>query len=247
MSGGYRLLVMRAPEIVALVTPGQFVHVRIAGLGQLTLRRPFSVFKAEGELLSVLYKKIGQGTRQMAATPPGETVDLLGPLGKGFPVDGLEGVPVLVGGGYGVAPLYLLASHLKAPGVLFVGGASTEDLLCLDEFAALGWPTYVATEDGSSGMQGLVTAALDNWLAGPECPAVVTLFASGPDGMLRAIGERAIQRGATAWLSLDKHMGCGVGACLACVQRLRDQGGAEYWGRVCKDGPVFEARDIVWQ
>ena len=90
-----------------------------------------------------------------------------------------------------------------------------------------------------------MTAALDPWLRAHAAEAL-EFFACGPDGMLRAVGQRAVVGGWTAWLSLDKHMGCGMGACLACVQRLRRPDGAEYWGRVCRDGPIFEARQVVW-
>ncbi len=117
----------------------------------------------------------------------------------------------------------------------------------------------IATEDGSLGTTGLVTAALDAWLdeherggrASPQAatndPPALEWFACGPDGLMRAVGERAIARNCRAWLSLDKHMGCGIGACLACVQRLQTPNGSQYLGRVCCDGPVFEAREIVWE
>lgn len=105
--------------------------------------------------------------------------------------------------------------------------------------------------DGSLGTKGLVTDVLDKWLAENSAlddysPAGQELFACGPDGMLRALGERSVAGGFKGWLSLDKHMGCGVGACLACVQKLRAADGQGYWGRVCKDGPIFEAQEIVW-
>jgi len=245
-AAGYRILELRSPAIAAAVQPGQFVHLQVPGLEDTALRRPFSVFRAAGERFSVLYKTVGRGTAALARVAPGQELSVLGPLGNGFPLDPRGAQPVLVAGGYGVAPLCFLAARLPMRGTAFVGGASRPDLLCLEDFAAAGWTTHCATEDGSAGARGLVTAALDEWLAaGPHTPPPV-FYVCGPDGLLKAVGERAIAGGWRAWLSLDRHLGCGVGACLACVQRVRRPDGSTGWARVCRDGPVFEAREIVW-
>jgi dihydroorotate dehydrogenase electron transfer subunit len=244
-SGDYRLLTLEAPVISALVEPGQFVHVRVPRLEQSVLRRPFSVYQAASGRLGILYKQVGKGTEALARVVAGEALNLIGPLGNGFPVPEPGSLPVLVAGGYGVAPLRLLASRLKDKGVLFVGGRTAGDILCVQDFEAMGWPVQVATEDGSLGIRGWVTSALDTWLAAHP-GAMMTFYACGPDGMLKAVGERAVRRESIAWLSLDKHMGCGVGACLACVQKIRLPDGEEVLERVCREGPVFEAREIVW-
>jgi dihydroorotate dehydrogenase electron transfer subunit len=245
--GGYRLIELRAPQITAEVRPGQFVHILIPRLEIAVLRRPFSVFQAERDVLRILYKPIGKGTETLALVQPGEFLNVMGPLGNGFPLDRTGTLPVLVAGGYGVAPLYLLAQRMGARGILFIGGASREHVLAEQDFRDLGWDVRVATEDASAGVRGLVTAALDAWLAQRATGAPPEFYACGPDGMLRAVGERAMAGGWNAWLSLDRHMGCGVGACLACVQRVRRPDGQAGWARVCKDGPVFEARQVVWE
>jgi dihydroorotate dehydrogenase electron transfer subunit len=238
----YRILTV-ATGAGATAQPGQFIHVRIPRLAGSVLRRPFSIYRADADHITILYKTVGVGTDALARLPAGEPVSLMGPLGNGFPEPGGDTIPVLVAGGYGVAPLWMLASRAPRTGILFVGAATAEDVLLVDAFKELGWSVEVATEDGSQGDTGLVTVSLDRWLeTTTEAPE---FFACGPDGMLKAVGDRAIQRDARAWLSLDKHMGCGVGACLACVQKVR-KNGEEGWGRVCKDGPVFEAREIVW-
>ena len=249
--GDYRLLVLNAPEISAKAVPGQFVHVRIPQLEESALRRPFSLYKAENSTISILYKIIGRGTAALATAAEGSELDVMGAFGNGFPIPSDDIVPLLVAGGYGVAPLYLLATRCSRKGVLFVGGATAKDILCIKDFEELGWDVRIATMDGTLGSQGLVTDVLDEWLSSNSSrddysPAEQELFACGPDGMLKALGERAIDGGFNGWLSLDKHMGCGVGACLACVQKLRDVDGHGYWGRVCKDGPVFESREIIW-
>lgn len=245
--GGYRLLELEAPEVAAAVKPGQFVHVRIPGL-DAALRRPFSIYRADDKRLSILYKQVGKGTAVLAGCPAGTRLSLLGPLGNGFPPCPADRLPVLIAGGYGVAPLALLAQRLQRTGVLFVGGQTARDILCVEDFRRLGWEVHLATDDGSLGTRGWVTVALDAWIAAraadrdppPEC------YACGPDGLLKAAGQRTSANGWNGWLSLDKHMGCGYGACLACVQRVRRPDGLTAWTRVCKEGPVFEARDIVW-
>lgn len=242
--GDYRLLRLASSQIGPCVRPGQFVHLRIPRLEQAILRRPFSVFKADAQSVSILYKTVGTGTAAMRDLQPGEPVNLLGPLGNGFPMSSPESLPALVAGGYGNAALYLLAAALPVKGVAFFGGRTAMDILCVEEFEALGWDVRVATDDGSLGIKGLVTAALDPWLDAQE-DQKLELFSCGPNAMLKAVGERAIERGRTAWLSMDRNMACGVGACLTCVIKRRTEDGWE-WARCCKDGPVFESKEILW-
>ena len=268
---GYRLLVLDAPQIAADAQPGQFVHVKVPALEASALRRPFSIFNAEDGRLELLYKKVGRGTAALNDVKPGETVEVLGPLGRGFPTT-CDGTPLLVGGGYGVAPLYFLARRLalgnnritewsngrmeEASGhsiirpfdhsiirpKLFIGGRTKDDLLALDRFAALGVEVFAATNDGSCGTKGFAVVPLDAELnrlraAGER----FALFACGPDGLLKAVSERACALGVPGWISVDRHMVCGVGACYACIQRTV-KGNA----RCCVDGPVFKATDLVW-
>ncbi|OVE76233.1 hypothetical protein BVX97_02050 [bacterium E08(2017)] len=243
VSGDYNTLIMEVPEVSSIVKPGQFIHMRVPRLEHLVLRRPFSVFRADDKHLTLLYKRVGKGTESMTLLTTGDEIDLMGPLGNGFPME-CDGDPVLVAGGYGVAPLYLLAERLGRTGDIFIGGRSADDVLCVEDFKKLGWTVHVSTDDGSMGEEGLVTETMGRWLAGQADEKV--FYACGPDGMLRAVGDIGIGRDNFAWLSLDKHMGCGAGACLACVQRVRDEEGNETWARVCREGPVFDARDIIW-
>ena len=244
--GGYRLLVMAAPSIAPKVRPGQFVHLRVPHLDSAVLRRPFSVYKTDHGALSILYKAVGRGTTAMKVLRDGELVSLLGPLGRGFPPPAKDKYPVLVAGGYGMAALYLVAKNASIKGTVFVGGCSEPDILCVDEFQSLGWDVSIATEDGSLGVKGLVTDALDPWLQRDLKSRALEFFACGPNGMLRAVGSRAIRGNWTAWLSMDNYLGCGVGACLTCVQKIRTPTGDWTWKRVCKEGPVFECREIIW-
>ena len=250
---GYRMLVLAAPQIAAAATPGQFVHVKIPSLEDSALRRPFSIFDADAAAgtVTVLYKMVGRGTAALAKELPGAALEVIGPLGFGFPVT-CEGVPLLVGGGYGVAPLYFLAKRLLAQGVaekpiLFVGGRTKGDLLEIERFRALGMEVRTATNDGSEGVKGFVTEPLDDALiALREQGKKFEFFTCGPDGLLKAVSQRAVGTGSKGWISMDRHMICGVGACFACVQKLRKANGEEWNARCCVNGPVFKAEEIVW-
>ena len=253
IGAGYRYLVFEAPKMAAELQPGQFVHVRVPGLEASALRRPFSVFDAEDGKVTVLYKTEGRGTAALNAAKPGDEVSVLGPLGHGFPLK-CDGVALLVGGGYGVAPLHFLAKRMvksrasltsggdAASPILFVGGRTAADLLALDRFKKLGVEIFTATNDGSAGVKGLVTDPLDDELVKlREKGAKFELFACGPDPMLKAVALRATGTGSKGWISMDRHMVCGVGACYACIQKtVRGN------SRCCIEGPVFAAEDLVW-
>ena len=246
IGAGYRYLVLAAPKMAADLMPGQFVHVKVPALESSALRRPFSVFDAEDGKVTLLYKTVGRGTAALNAVAAGDEICVMGPLGHGFPLK-CDGVPLLVGGGYGVAPLHFLAKRfVQAAGlpkpILFVGGRTKNDLLALDRFAALGIEVRTATNDGSEGVQGLVTDPLDDELAQLRHEGrKFELFACGPDPMLKAVAMRATGTGSKGWISMDRHMICGVGACYACIQKtVRGN------SRCCIEGPVFAAEDLVW-
>ena len=246
LKAGYWTLTLDAPEIADSAVPGQFVHIRIPTLEPSALRRPFSIFGARDGQLHILYKTVGRGTEKMNALNAGDTVTVLGPLGNGFPLTP-AGVPLLLAGGYGVAPLCFLAERLPCKGIVFIGGRTADDILATEQFERLGWTVHIATQDGSQGETGLVTLPLDRELARLSAEGkTAELYACGPDGMLKAVGQRAMDNHAQGWLSLDKHMVCGVGACLACVQNIRTPDGSTRLARVCRDGPIFEAHEIVW-
>lgn len=245
--GGYRILSLESPLIAPEVKPGQFVHIRVPHMEESILRRPFSVYKADEGVLQILYKDVGKGTRTMTYLRAGSTLSLVGPLGNGYPLSDASTRPVLVAGGYGMAALYLLARQLPRKGVAFFGGASAQDILCVGEFEALGWEVRITTQDGTLGAQGLVTDSLDAWWADHQDGDRVTAYACGPNAMLNAVATRAMDRDWTAWVSVDRNMGCGVGACLTCVLKVHAEEGDWTWKRACKEGPVFECREICWE
>jgi dihydroorotate dehydrogenase electron transfer subunit len=271
----YFRLVLRAPAIVPLIQPGQFAHVRVPSLPDALLRRPFSIFQVKDDTFSILYKTVGKGTDALARLDTGEELSVIAPLGHGFTVPRRGGeTPLLVAGGYGMAALYLLAQRSPQKGIVFVGGRRRADILCEQEFQALGWDVRVTTEDGSHGKKGLVTDLLLAELRRSRGDKAQTkklkvrnpqsvirnakLFACGPTGMLRAVGKMADEFKVPAELSMDEHMCCGVGVCLTCVIPVKAgdgpgraeaharEGGWEYQ-RTCTEGPVFDAKEIVWE
>lgn len=241
----YFRLVVRAPQIAPLVQPGQFAHVRILPLRDALLRRPFSIFQVEGDTFAILYKSVGKGTEVLSRMRPGEELNAIGPLGHGFTVPQPGGeTPLLVAGGYGMAAMYLLAQRSPQTGIVFVGGRRRVDILCEEEFRALGWQVRATTEDGSHGEKGLVTqpliAELKRTTAGRK------LFACGPTPMLKAVGRLAEDFNVPAELSMDEHMCCGVGVCLTCVIPVK-AGDAWEYQRTCTEGPVFDSRQVLWE
>ncbi len=220
---------LEAPDLEAQ-RPGGFVNIRLDGL---FLRRPISVYDSEPGRLTILYKVVGRGTEQMASMRPGETLDVLTGLGNGYDLSKAGDAPLLLGGGVGVPPLYLLAKQLIAGGkkVHAVLGFNTkEEVFGEDAFKALGCGVTVATADGSYGVKGFVTDAL---------PADYSYFYTcGPELMLRAVYRAAKTSGQ---FSFEERMGCGFGACMGCSCKT-----ITGYKRICREGPVLEKEEILW-
>ena len=221
------VLSMHAPEIASATRAGQFVNLGWQG-GPL-LRRPFSVYRVEGEQIEVVLKSVGVGTAQLLAMETGDRVSCLGPLGRGFDLAGGAKRAVLISGGLGVAPMPLAARDARAAGmhVTWVHGARTTSELCEE---ADGDEVIWATDDGSRGFHGTAVAAA------PEADIVL---ACGPNRMLAAVAERWPD----AQVAVETYMGCGTGVCLGCAVPLRRGG----YDRACKEGPVYRAADVDWQ
>ncbi len=238
---GVGLLALSAPRIAASVAPGQFVHLRIAAGADFILRRPFSVFRAGGGRIEILYQVVGRGTRALAELPAGATTDAIGPIGTGWRVPAGAAHALVVAGGLGAAPMGMLVEELARRGVAvtLAHGAPSEDrLLARDLFEATCRRTEVATDDGSAGTCGFVTA-LTPALIEADRPDII--YACGPEPMQRIVAAQAAEAGAPCQVSLERLMACGVGACLSCVVSTR-QGRK----RACVDGPVFDAADVLW-
>ena len=262
LTPGYWHMRASAPATFAQADPGQFVMVRVSAAIDPLLRRPLAVLDAgmlppeqakpgQEAFFDMLYHVVGKGTGILAQAAPGSAIEVLGPLGKGFDLGKPDEEKLLVGGGIGLAPLYLLARTLlqqKAETVhVFAGGRSREDVLFFDEFAQLGAHCHAATNDGSFGEKGFVAVPLAQHLDQLKGRAV-TIFACGPEPMLRAVAKIATERGVPCQVSLEGYMACGVGACLACVTPGRNHSEATPDFRcVCTEGPVFDVNDLQWE
>ena len=232
--------------------PGQFVMVKVdAGYAPL-LRRPFSIHRLietdQGVVgIELLYKMVGPTTEKMGTLRPGDRVSLLGPLGNEFTACADSRPVALVGGGIGIAPLVFLATHLVAgvgapAGIrVFLGGRSTGDLLCVDDFEQLGLAVSTTTDDGSAGEKGLVTLPLERSLAAGE---IGMICACGPVGMLQGVGALAKKYQVACQVSVETIMACGMGACMGCAVQSQDALD-EKCHHACLDGPVFDAGRIV--
>ena len=219
-----------AGDVSGVERPGQFVNLKLEGR---FLRRPISVFDRTEHTVTLIYKAVGEGTRQMSRMEAGEVLDVLTGLGNGYDLTRAGDSPLLLGGGVGVPPLYWLARELRAQGkrVTAVLGFNTgAEVFGEAEFRSLGCDTVVTTVDGSCGRKGFVTDAL------PE--AYSYFYACGPMPMLRAVNRAAVTEGE---FSLEERMGCGFGACMGCSIRT-----AEGFKRVCREGPVFRKSEILW-
>ena len=246
--GDFHLVRIESPDLAAGASPGQFLMVRASDGFDPLLRRPISLHDAGAAWLEIFFRVAGRGTALLAAKKEDETVDCLGPLGKGFRLDGFgpDKTAWLVGGGRGIAPLFFLARSLLSKGArvrVFYGGKTAAEIPLRDKFESAGIPLDCSTDDGSFGFGGFVTALLERELRAGRPDG---LFACGPDPMMERTGRLALGLGLPAQLSLEAIMGCGFGACWGCVHRIKkdDEG---TWRKICEDGPVFGADEILWE
>lgn len=274
LSPDYLHLGIAAPGFPATFLAGEFVMIRPPWIGDPFLPRAFSIYRittrppAAGSstpVVEILYKILGKGTQCLARMEPGQEVEILGPLGNSFTVPhDLEQV-VLVAGGIGVPPIAALATQLaeiRNPTpqwrgeirnvAAFLGGKTHEDILCVKDFEEAGASVHIATEDASLGTRGLITDRLREFLLPPPTPRAeprgeashLTMYACGPPGMLTAVSRLAEECGVPCQVSVEANMACGFGACMGCAIEIK--GEAKRYMLVCKDGPIFDSREIVW-
>ena len=221
-----------AGDCSAITQPGQFIDIKLPGF---YLRRPISVCDADGQSVTILYKPVGGGTEYMTTLAPGTELDVLTGLGNGFDPAAAGERPVLIGGGAGTAPMYLLAKKLLERGVrpqVILGFNTATDIFLEEEFTALGAEVTITTADGTKGVKGFVTDALADM-------EYTYTYACGPLPMLKAVYACAKTGGE---YSFEERMGCGFGACMGCSCKTK----AGY-KRICKDGPVLRKEEILWE
>lgn len=235
-------LTLVSPEIAKIAKPGQFVHILCGYHEGFILRRPFSIHRiVSGRAFEILFQVVGKGTESLSRMKIHDTLDVIGPLGTSFDYSEKIKTALLVAGGLGAAPLIFLAEELTNLHVRFytmLGAQTGRKLLRFIDFKRMGKQTYPATDDGSFGYHGTVVDLLNRTIhqLRPEI-----IYACGPEGMLAKIAETADEFGVDCQVSIESKMACGIGVCLGCACITKDG-----YKMVCKDGPVFDARDILW-
>jgi dihydroorotate dehydrogenase electron transfer subunit len=251
--GAYQALTLVAPRVAEQARPGQFVHLLAGEDRSFPLRRPFSIHRVErpGAALGtveVVFDVVGAGTLALSRLRPHDVVDLLGPLGRPFTPPPAPTGCLLVGGGYGTAPLFFLATELRVRRCrvdFVIGAASAGRLLDAMEAKRLGHSLTLTTDDGSAGRRGLVTDPLGDQLARTGAGQV---YACGPMPMLAAVSRVAAAAGVPCQVAVEEQMACGTGICFSCVVPVGVEGptGPTRMARSCLEGPVFEGPAIAW-
>lgn len=236
------LYVIYCPEIATIAQPGQFVHILPTGH---TLRRPISLCKIQPEkgTICIVFELKGSGTEMLANCNVGDCMDVLGPLGHGFTLLPDAKQVILLGGGIGNPPMLPLAQYYQERATVISGFRSAEFVILQEEFQKTGAEAILCTDNGTIGRHGLVTEPLQELLMAQTIDAV---YACGPKPMLRAIATIANEKNVFCEVSLEERMGCGIGACLVCACQLKRKG-KSVSVHVCKDGPVFSAKEVVWE
>jgi dihydroorotate dehydrogenase electron transfer subunit len=249
--GAYHALTLVAPRIAEAARPGQFVHLLAGEDRSFPLRRPFSIWRVEDPdpgAVEVVFDVVGAGTLALSRLRGGDRVDVLGPLGRGFEPPPEPAGCVLVGGGYGAAPLFFLAGELRARRCrveLVIGAATATRLLDPEAAGRLGHGLTVTTDDGSAGRRGLVTDPLPDLLARTGAGRV---YACGPMPMLAAVSRVAAAAGVPCQVAVEEQMACGTGICFSCVLPVRLEGSSAgtRMARSCLEGPVFDGAAVAW-
>ncbi len=227
--------ILENKHIPAEAQPGQFAHVRIEGK---TLRRPISICSAHKDRIRLVFQVKGEGTKILSKAKISDGINIISPLGHGFSLDENKRY-ALIGGGIGVPPMLYCAKKVKNP-VVITGFRNKELVILQNDFKQTGCELFLTTDDGSAGIHGFVTDILKEQLDNID-----EVCACGPTPMLKAIAEICKKSGKPCQISLEERMGCGVGACLVCACKTV-RGGEEAYSHVCKQGPVFNAEEVVF-
>lgn len=241
LAPGVYNFVLSARSIAGAASAGQFVNVLC---GSHQLRRPISIagFDAELGILRLIFEVRGKGTDWLAGRGAGEMLDLVGPLGHGFPLSDPSKKAVLVGGGIGTPPLLPPAQFYGANATVITGFRNGGAAILQADFEAAGAKTILCTDDGSAGFHGFTTQALERHLEENDCGVIYTC---GPKVMMRGVAKLAEAKGVPCYVSMEERMACGVGACLGCVCQTKDKDGL-HRTRVCLNGPVFDSKEVDW-
>jgi dihydroorotate dehydrogenase electron transfer subunit len=261
------LLTIKPLEQVPDPEPGQFYMLEVSDSQDPLLKRPFSFFRKTSDGIQFLYEVRGRGTLMMKGFSTGEAINVLGPLGKGYPKPDSKSTPLVIAGGIGIASVFPLIESFSNRAYIFYGARNNEGLTILSELKKLSDKIYISTDDGSIGQKGTVVDLLNDFLT--RHSSLVTrylLYACGRKSMLEAVSRIALEKGLKGYVSAEEHMACGMGACLGCAIKVKSKGqranpplppfakggrggisnSTPMYKMVCKDGPVFPIEEIVW-
>jgi dihydroorotate dehydrogenase electron transfer subunit len=263
------LLTIRPSEQALNPEPGQFYMLEVSGSQDPLLKRPFSFFRNTSDGIQFLYEVRGRGTMMMKVFSAGDAINVLGPLGKGYPKPDSKSTPLVIAGGIGIASVFPLIETYANRAFVFYGARNSEGLVMSNELKELSDKLNISTDDGSTGRKGTVVDLLSDFLNSQFSilSSQLILYACGRKSMLEAVSRIALEKGLKGYVSAEEHMACGLGACLGCAikvkskeQRaksregkakdsnstLRSQPSALSYKMVCKDGPVFSLEEILW-
>lgn len=242
LNTNHNILTLRTPPDTPKPYPGQFYMLEVSKGSDPLLKRAFSLCSEVPGGFMILYRIRGKGTEILRDLKEGASVDMLGPLGTPYPPLRKDKVPVIIAGGIGIASVFSLIELHGQTAYVFYGARTKTDLLLIDRVKSLCKEVYVSTDDGTEGEKGTIIPVLDGFLSGQRSPSEkFCIYACGPQPMLREVGKTALAREIETYVSLEEHMACGIGACLGCVVKTRFG-----YKRVCKEGPVFDAREFAW-
>ncbi|MBF0619308.1 MAG: dihydroorotate dehydrogenase electron transfer subunit [Candidatus Omnitrophica bacterium] len=237
----YFCLTLDAPALAKQVKPGQFIHIKVSDGFEPLFRRPFSVYRAQKGRVEIFFEPVGRGSKFLAEKKKGDTLDVLGPLGKPFTLPGKNVKQVVfIAGGIGVAPFMMFSDRLKghkAEKILLYGGRTKAHTFAMNEFKKNGVKTFVATDDGSVGIQGRVSELFPKI----DIASTTMMYACGPKPMMKAVAEFAKEKGLRGEASMEEIMACGLGACLGCSIPT-----TKGYRTVCHDGPVFNLEELIF-
>jgi dihydroorotate dehydrogenase electron transfer subunit len=234
------------PMAAKLAIPGQFLHMRCSDTLSPLLRRPISIANADERdgTLDIIYRVVGEGTRLLSAKKTGESIDIMGPLGNGYPIDQKVNRIAIIGGGIGTCPLMFLAKKLATKNSksgnlvkhsVFLGFKTAKQSFGIEFFQSLGYDVHISTDDGSLGFKGFPTDLIQDYIFD-------VIYACGPKPLLAIMQAYAVRHNIMSFVSLEERMACGIGACLGCAVKMKSDG----YKKVCKDGPVFELSKVIF-
>lgn len=243
LAKNHYLITLHPLEKIEKPKPGQFFMLSVDSRLDPLLKRPLSIHRCIGGDFQLLYRVVGKGTSLLSQKRPGDTLEIIGPAGNGFPIVKTQNKIILVSGGLGIAPIFAFAETIaKTKPILFYGVRTKKEVLCLPQLKSIGINPIISTDDGTLGQKGVITNVLRKYLTHHSLLIThYSLYACGPKSMLRSLSILAKKYKLKGYIALEENMACGLGTCLGCVINTNDG-----YKRVCKEGPVFPIEEVIW-